>query len=178
MYLNLSILSVFCICKIRVFVKISEFSSHYDGGDGGVVKGRPGLRGNKYMLPFMGDGGCGVQTRHGLGTVDTVWARSGGGGCGNIVRKRLLREGCKNVSFGRVSTQKGERGRGGGRHTSKKGLLLRRWLFQPKKFAEKVRKWCKSTKNGENRQEIVLLPSKMVLLRRWLWCSIDFAFSA
>ena len=57
----ISILSVFCICKIRVFVKISEFSSHYDGGDGGVVKGRPGLRGNKYLLPFMGDGGgCGV----------------------------------------------------------------------------------------------------------------------
>ena len=24
-----------------------------------------------------------------------------------------------------------------------------------------MRKWCKSTKNGENRQEIVLLPSKM-----------------
>ena len=91
MYLNLSILSVFCICKIRVFanmnIRISEFSSHYgrgDGGvvkriihnnlskvdgDGGVVKGRPGLRGNKYLLPFMGDGGC--ASRHG-----TVWARS------------------------------------------------------------------------------------------------------
>ena len=66
-------LSVFCICKTRVFVKmnirISEFSSHYDRGDGGIVKGRPGLRGNKYLLPFMGDGGC--ASRHG-----TVWARS------------------------------------------------------------------------------------------------------
>ena len=33
------------------------------------MKGRPGLRGNKYLLPFMGDGGC--ASRHG-----TVWARS------------------------------------------------------------------------------------------------------
>ena len=61
---NCILISAFCICKIRVFanmnIRISEFSSHYDRGDGGVVKGRPGLRGNKYLLPFMGDGGCGV----------------------------------------------------------------------------------------------------------------------
>ena len=90
MYLNLSILSVFCICKIRVFAKmnirISEFSSHYDRGDGGVVKGRPGLRGNEFLVPFMGNDWVWLRaaSRH-----DTVWARSGGGGCGNIVRKRL-----------------------------------------------------------------------------------------
>ena len=86
----ISILSVFCICKIRVFVKlniwISEFSSHYDRGDGGVVKGKPGLRGNEFLVPFMGNDWVWLRaaSRH-----DTVWARSGGGGCGNKVRKRL-----------------------------------------------------------------------------------------
>ena len=60
-------------------IRISEFSSHYDRGDGGVVKGRPGLRGNKFLVPFMGDVWVWLRaaSRH-----DTV-----GGGRGSIVEK-------------------------------------------------------------------------------------------